>query len=433
MEVISMQSVLTGSFVYIDGIFKKTDIAICEGVIAEIGSSLSFFDAKNVIDCSGLYIVPGFADVHVHLRQPGFSYKETIKSGTLAAARGGYTSLCLMPNLNPVPDSISNIKLEMDIIETDALVKCYPYASITKGRMGKGNIVDFGTLKDIAIAFSDDGTGVNDEYSLSQAMEAASRENVLIAAHCEDQDLVNGGYIHDGFYSKSHNHKGISSESEWIPLERDLLFAEKHGCHYHICHVSTKESVSIIRQAKKRGVNVTAETAPHYLVLCDEDLEENGCFKMNPPLRSREDKEALLEGLIDGTIDVIATDHAPHSIQEKTKGLKDSAFGITGLETAFPVLYTRLVKTGLLSLEKLIFLMSIAPRKVFSLPLSNMRGLEKGQPADIAVLDINSEYTISTENFFSKGKSTPFEGWKVFGENVLTLVDGQAVYTKKKQ
>lgn len=401
---------LANGFVFADGGFKRGDVLISGDKVISAGIQTTGFGDADVIDCSNMYIVPGFADVHVHLREPGFSYKETIATGTAAAAHGGYTSICLMPNLNPVPDTMENIKAQLDIIAKDAVVKCYPYASITMGRAGKGEITDFGELRKYACAFTDDGTGVNDSETLEKIGQAARAKNVIIAAHCEDETLVNGGYIHAGEYAQRCGHKGIVSESEWMPLNRDIEYAEKYGFHYHVCHVSTKESVQLIREAKKRGVRITAETAPHYLVLTDEDLQDDGRFKMNPPIRSAADRDALIEGIIDGTIDFIATDHAPHSAEEKSKDLKGSLMGIVGLETAFPVLYTKLVKEGIITLEKLIDLMAIKPRKIFNLPDSSINGIAEGQAADIAVLDLNSNYTIDPNTFKSKGRSTPFAG-----------------------
>lgn len=421
---------LANGFVFADGGFKRGDVLISGDKVISAGIQTTGFGDADVIDCSNMYIVPGFADVHVHLREPGFSYKETIATGTAAAAHGGYTSICLMPNLNPVPDTMENIKAQLDIIAKDAVVKCYPYASITMGRAGKGEITDFGELRKYACAFTDDGTGVNDSETLEKIGQAARAKNVIIAAHCEDETLVNGGYIHAGEYAQRCGHKGIVSESEWMPLNRDIEYAEKYGFHYHVCHVSTKESVQLIREAKKRGARITAETAPHYLVLTDEDLQDDGRFKMNPPIRSAADRDALIEGIIDGTIDFIATDHAPHSAEEKSKGLKGSLMGIVGLETAFPVLYTKLVKEGIITLEKLIDLMAIKPRKIFNLPDSSINGIAEGQAADIAVLDLNSNYTIDPNTFKSKGRSTPFAGMNVYGECVLTLVDGKIVYRK---
>ena len=361
-------------------------------------------------------VFPGFCDVHVHFRQPGFSYKETIKSGSMAAARGGYTAVCTMPNLNPVPDCAEHLKLQTDIIEQDAVIDVYPYAAITVGEKGE----ELSNLEELteAIAFSDDGRGVQSDDMMRKAMLKAKELGKMIVAHCEVNELLNGGYIHDGEYAKAHGHRGICSESEYMQIERDLKLAKEIGCAYHVCHISTKESVSAIRKAKALGVNVTCETAPHYLVLDDGNLQEDGRFKMNPPLRSKEDRLALICGILDGTIDMIATDHAPHSAEEKAKGLEGSAFGIVGLETAFPVLYTKLVKTEIISLEKLIELLCINPRKRFNIPIGN----------DYTVWDLNAEYNINPDDFLSMGRATPFEGEKVFGRCVSTFVNGKKIY-----
>ncbi|MBR4818271.1 MAG: dihydroorotase, partial [Bacteroidales bacterium] len=340
------------------------DILVRDGRIEAIRPGLPVPDGAEVIDLAGKTVVPAFVDIHVHFREPGFTAKETIRIGSMAAARGGYTAVCAMPNLNPVPDSPETLAIEQIAIDRDAVISVLPYCSITKGRKGL-ELVDFKTLKGSCVAFSDDGSGVQDEAMMRSAMEAAAREDVIIAAHCEDNSLLRGGYIHDGRYAAMHGHKGICSESEWGQIARDLELCEETGCHYHVCHISTKESVGLIRKAKARGVNVTCETAPHYLVLCENDLQEDGRFKMNPPLRSAEDREALLEGLLDGTIDAIATDHAPHTAEEKSRGLAGSAMGIVGLETSFPVLYTSLVRTGKVSMERLVEAMSTAPRRIF--------------------------------------------------------------------
>ena len=364
----------------------------------------------------GYSILPGFCDVHVHFREPGYSYKETIKTGSLAAAAGGYTDVCTMPNLDPAPDSAENIQKQLDIIKRDAVIKVHPYACITIGRKGV-EVTDIEALSEYAVAFSDDGSGVQNDSVMEQAMRAAKRCGKIIAAHCEDNSLLNGGYIHDGEYARLHDHKGICSESEWRQIERDLNLAAKTGCKYHVCHISTKESAELIRQAKKSGVDVTCETAPHYLILDETDLCEDGRYKMNPPLRSREDKEALIEAAIDGTVDMIATDHAPHSVQEKARGLAGSAFGIVGLETAFPVLYTELVKKNVITLDRLVYMMSEAPRKRF--------GIEEN---GYSVWDLNCEYVIDPDKFLSKGRSTPFENKKVYGKRVLTVCNGKIVF-----
>ena len=367
-------------------------------------------------------IFPGFCDVHVHFREPGFSYKETIKTGSMAAARGGYTAVCTMPNLNPVPDSEENIALQLDIIKSAAVINVYPYSSITKGQLGK-ETVDFEKMSPLAVAFSDDGKGIQSEEMMKTAMERAKKAGKIIVAHCEDESLLFGGYIHDGSYSALHNHRGICSKSEWGQIERDLYLAEKTGCPYHICHISTKESVELIRKAKAKGVDVTCETGPHYLILDENDLKEDGRFKMNPPLRSAQDRKALIEGLLDGTIDMIATDHAPHSKEEKSRGLEKSAFGIVGLETAFPLMYTNFVKNNIMSLDSLIEKMAINPRKRFSIPQ---------KPDDICVWDLDDEYKINPDDFLSMGKATPFEDHSVFGRCVLTLNGGKIAYKYEK-
>ena len=366
-------------------------------------------------------IFPGFCDVHVHFREPGFSYKETIASGSMAAAHGGYTAVCTMPNLNPVPDSIENLKVQTDIIKKDAVINVLPYASITVGEKGE-KLADLEGLATNVIAFSDDGKGVQSDDMMREAMTRAKALEKMIVAHCEVNELLKGGYIHDGEYAKAHGHKGICSESEWRQIERDLKLSKETGCAYHVCHISTKESVELIRKAKADGVNVTCETGPHYLVLDENDLQEEGRFKMNPPLRSKADKEALLEGIIDGTIDMIATDHAPHSAEEKAKGLKDSAFGIVGLETAFPILYTKLVRENIISIEKLVKLLSENPRERFGIPNGK----------DFTVWDLNESYEINPKDFLSMGKATPFTGWEVFGKCVMTVCGGKVVYKNNK-
>ena len=330
-----------------------------------------------------------------------------------------------MPNVNPVPDSLEGIKAQTDIIDRDAVINVYPFASITKGRQGKGETVDFNALKDIAVGFSDDGTGVQDDDVMLKAMTECEKAGKIISTHCEVNSLLNGGYIHDGEYCKEHHHKGICSASEYEQIERDCRLAKKTGVHYHVCHISTKESVDIIRKAKAGGVNVTCETGPHYLTMCDKDLEEDGRFKMNPPLRSEQDKQALLQGVLDGTIDVIATDHAPHSQEEKSKGLAGSAMGVVGLETAFGVLYTKLVKTGFIPLTKLIEMMSVKPRQIFDLPGGK---IAEGEVADLALLDLDKKWSVNPDEFLSMGRATPFEGWQLCGKNVLTVCKGEIVY-----
>ena len=362
-------------------------------------------------------IVPGLCDVHVHFREPGFSYKETIASGSAAAAHGGYTAVCTMPNLDPVPDSAEHLQVQLDAIERGAAIKVLPYGAITVGEKGE-KLADMEAMSDKVCAFSDDGKGVQNDEMMREAMTAAKRLGKIIAAHCEDNSLLFGGYIHDGEYARMHGHRGISSASEYKQIERDLRLAEETGCAYHVCHISTKESVELIRQAKARGVNVTCETAPHYLVLCDEDMQEDGRFKMNPPLRSREDKKALIEGIKDGTIDMIATDHAPHSAEEKGRGLEKSLMGVVGLETAFPVLYTELVMKNIITLDRLVELMSFKPKERFGIDTNN----------DFAVFDISEAYKIDPENFLSMGRATPFAGREVFGRCLLTVHNEKVVY-----
>ena len=362
-------------------------------------------------------IVPGLCDVHVHFREPGFSYKETIASGSAAAAHGGYTAVCTMPNLDPVPDSAEHLQVQLDAIKRGAAIKVLPYGAITVGEKGE-RLADMEAISDKVCAFSDDGKGVQNDEMMREAMTAAKRLGKIIAAHCEDNSLLFGGYIHDGEYARMHGHRGISSESEYKQIERDLRLAEETGCAYHVCHISTKESVELIRQAKARGVNVTCETAPHYLVLCDEDMQEDGRFKMNPPLRSREDKKALIEGIKDGTIDMMATDHAPHSAEEKGRGLEKSLMGVVGLETAFPVLYTELVTKNIITLDRLVELMSFKPKERFGIDTNN----------DFAVFDISEAYKIDPEDFLSMGRATPFAGREVFGRCLLTVHNGKVVY-----
>ena len=364
----------------------------------------------------GIFVFPGFCDVHVHFREPGFSYKETIKGGSTAALYGGYTTVFTMPNLKPVPDCLDNLKKQLEIINKDAVIDVLPYASITKGQMGE----KLSSLKETAylvVGFSDDGRGVQSDEMMERAMLEAKSLDKIIVAHCEDNSLLNGGYIHDGEYAKLHGHKGISSKSEYAQIERDLALAKKTGVKYHVCHISTKESVALIRQAKKDGVDVTCETAPHYLVFNDLMLEDLGRFKMNPPIRSEEDRLALIEGICDGTIDMIATDHAPHSEEEKSKGLKDSLNGVVGLETCFPILYTNLVKRGIITLDKLIDLLSINPRKRFDIPFKE----------DYCVWDLNEKYVIDSNYFHGKGKSSPFDGLEVYGKYIMTIRDDKII------
>ena len=386
--------------------------AFSEGVIASISDVVLSKD-----DCSQYVVLPGFCDVHVHFREPGFSYKETIASGSRAAARGGYTAVCTMPNLNPVPDSVEHLQQQLDRIRESACIAVYPYGAITVGEKGEA-IADLAGMAPNVIAFSDDGRGVQSEQTMRQAMLQAKALGKMIVAHCEDNSLLHGGYIHDGAYARMHNHRGICSESEWGPIARDLELVKETGVSYHVCHISTRESVDIIRKAKAAGVDVTCETGPHYLVMDDTMLQEDGRFKMNPPLRSPEDRQALIEGLLDGTIDMIATDHAPHSAEEKSRGLEKSAFGVVGIETAFQILYTYLVKPGTLSLDRLVDLLVVNPRKRFGIPMGN----------DYSLWDLEAESTVDPEDFLSMGKATPFAGWKVKGKCLATVHDGKVVY-----
>ena len=410
--------------VYVDGQFKKADMLIKDGIVAEIGKEISM-DSCPVADADNLFILPGFADVHVHLREPGFSYKETIASGSRAAARGGFTLVCSMPNLNPVPDSVENLKREQDIIDSDAVIKVMPYASITKGEKGQ-ELVDFGRLADKCFAFSDDGKGVQSADMMRRAMEKAKAAGKAIVAHCEDESLLCGGYIHDGEYARLHGHKGISSASEYRQVARDVELVRATGVQYHVCHISTKETVDIVRKAKADGLPVSCETGPHYLAFCDMDLQEEGRFKMNPPIRSAADRDALIQGIKDGTIEIIATDHAPHSRREKTKGLAGSSMGVVGLETSFAAVNTYMVQAGHISLEKLVEIMSINPRKIFGLE----RGIKIGRKADFTVVDTHKQWIVNPAEFVSAGKFTPFEGVKLTGDVLLTVYDGELVYNK---
>ena len=399
------------------------DIAIVDGNIAERGNNIEIHPEDEIIDATGLMVAPAFVDVHVHLREPGFGYKERIETGTMAAARGGYSTVCPMPNLNPVPDSVNNLKVQQDIIDRDAKIEVLPYAAITVGRKGE-ELVDVASLHDKVCAFSDDGSGVQVDGMMERAMTEAVKYDALIAAHCEVEELLKGGYIHDGEYARQHNHKGICSESEWAQVKRDIEIAERLGCRYHVCHISTKETVQLIREAKARGVKVTCETGPHYLIFTDMDLQEDARWKMNPPIRSAEDRAALIEGIKDGTIDMIATDHAPHSVEEKSRGLKDSAMGIVGLETAFAALNTHLVKRGVISLEHLVKIMSINPRKVFRIE----GGLNVGDRADIVLLDTEKTWRVDSNSFYSMGKITMFDGRDMVGDIAMTIHRGNVVY-----
>jgi len=385
--------------------------------IDTIGASIS---TLSVFNSPRFVVFPGFCDVHVHFREPGFSYKETIGTGSLASARGGYTAVCTMPNLNPVPDSLEHLKMQLDLIENSACIHVYPYGAITVGEKGE-TLADLEAMAPYVAGFSDDGLGVQSTQMMEQAMLRAKALGKIIVAHCEDNSLLRGGYIHDGSYAKAHNHRGICSESEWGQIARDLDLVAKTGVSYHVCHISTKESVELIRQAKAQGLDVTCETGPHYLVMDDSMLQEDGRFKMNPPLRSKEDRDALVQGILDGTIDMIATDHAPHSAEEKAKGLEKSAFGVVGIETAFPILYTYLVKPGILSMDRLVELLCINPRKRFGLSLG----------CDYSVWDLEASYAIDPKDFLSQGKATPFTGWQVNGQCMATVCDGKLVYQAK--
>ena len=415
--------VLKGGRVFSGGKSFEADVVVCGDRIAEVTPEAAILPGDKVVDCRGRWVSAGLVDLHVHLREPGFSSKETIATGTAAAAHGGFTTVCAMPNLEPAPDSLENLRRETAIIERDAVVKVLPYATITRRRAGR-EIVDFAALRPYVAAFSDDGSGVQDDGMMLAAMRAAAANDCIIAAHCEVNSLLHGGYIHDGAYAAAHGHKGISSESEWRQIERDIRLAEQTGCRYHVCHISTKESVALIRDAKRSGVRITCETGPHYLTMCDADLREEGRFKMNPPIRSAADRNALIEGVQDGTIDVIATDHAPHTAEEKSRGLAGSAMGVVGLETSFAVIYTKLVMAGIISPERMIELMAEAPRRIFALG----GGLAAGEKADIAVFDLDNEFTVDPATFLSKGRSTPFEGWRLHGQTILTLVDGRTAY-----
>lgn len=421
-----MKQLFCGSNVYFGSCFLNKDILIDNGIIAAISDSLAPECADVIYDFKDCYIFPGFTDVHVHLREPGFSYKETIKTGTMAAARGGYTSVCSMPNLNPVPDSVEHMQKQLDIIEKDAVINVYPYAAITVNEMGE-ELSQMIEMRNMCIAYSDDGRGVQSDNLMLEAMKIAKKHNKMIVAHCEVNDLLDGGYIHKGKYAVEHGHRGICSESEWKQIERDIKLAQKTGCAYHVCHISTKESVESIRRAKKDGVNITCETGPHYLVLSDKDLQEHGRFKMNPPLRDESDKEALIAGVLDGTIDMIATDHAPHSAEEKSKGLEKSNMGVVGIETAFPVMYTHFVKNNIISLEKLVELLSVNPNKRFGIGST----LKVGEKADLTVFDLNEKYIINPNDFLSMGKSTPFENTEVYGKCKMTMCNGNVVWEDK--
>lgn len=423
-----MIRILKNASVYTEAGFEKKDLVLSKDRVFFVENySFSGNDKTEVIDCTNLTIMPSFVDVHVHLREPGLTEKETIYTGTMAAAAGGYSHICSMPNVNPAPADYERLKVQLDIIEKDAVVNVIPYGTITTRGDGRSGLSDMEAMAAYVAAFSDDGRGVQTGDLMEEAMLEAKRLNKMIVAHCEDESLLHNGYIHEGSYAQKHGHRGICSESEWVQVERDVKLAGKIGCAYHVCHISTKETVDIIRKAKKQGINVSCETAPHYLILTEDDLQEEGRFKMNPPLRAKEDRAALIAGIIDGTIDMIATDHAPHTAEEKSRGLEKSAFGIVGLETAFSLLYTNLVLKNILSLEKLIYLMSYSPAKRFSLSGMN-RCVTDGMTANLVAVDLNKKYKINTESFLSKGKATPFEDYEVTGKVEMTIVNGKIVY-----
>ena len=419
--------IIKGGTIVADGKSYVADILVLDGKIAEIGNAIVADEVTEVFDANGCIVTYGLADVHVHLREPGYSVKETITSGTKAAARGGVTTVCSMPNLQPAPDAPETIAVEQQMIDEQAVIEVRPFATISSNRAGR-KLADIEALRDLSVGYSDDGNGIQTEELMREAMQRIAAVDGIIAAHCEDDSLLHAGYIHDGEYARQHNHKGICSESEWGPIKRDVKLAEEKKCRYHVCHISTKESVAIIREAKSKCDHISCETAPHYLVLCDTDLQEEGRFKMNPPLRAAEDREALIEGIKDGTIEVIATDHAPHTAEEKSRGLKCSAMGIVGIETSFAICYTHLVRKGVITIEKLIALMSENPRRIFRLG----GALQVGERADIAVYDISKPYKIDSAEFLSMGKATPFEGEEVYGRSVLTLFGGEQVWRENK-
>ncbi len=427
-----MQLLLSGGSVYVEREFRRLDIAVHDGLIVSLSPFIKKDGFDSVIDCNNLFIVPGFFDVHVHLREPGFCYKETVKSGTLAAAHGGYTGVCAMPNLNPAPDCLINLSPQLRAIEQDACVEVLPYGTISRGENGE-TLCDMAALAPYVCGFSDDGRGVQSETLMRAAMKQAKLLDKPIVAHCEDNSLLKaGGCVHDGEYARAHSLVGISGESEWRQIERDLRLVAETGCRYHVCHISTKQSAELIRKAKRVGLPVTCETAPHYLALSQENLRDEGRFKMNPPLRTSEDKAALIEALADGTIDIIATDHAPHTTEEKSRGLVGSLMGISGLETAFSVLYTRLVKTKVISLETLVERLSLTPRRLVGKG-GFEEGIAVGDFADLAVLDTVKEYRIDSGGFLSMGKATPFDGETVTGEVAATVYRGRKVWDRNTQ
>lgn len=414
---------IKGGKIVSKGVSRVADILIKNGRISLISNNIEADAQTEVFDASNCIVSYGLADVHTHMREPGFSQKETIATGTTAAAHGGFTTICSMPNLNPAPDSVENIAVQQAMIDRQAIVEVCPFATITTSRKGD-EVVDIEALTPLCIGFSDDGTGVQSEQVMLAAMKRIAASDAILAAHCEDESLLFGGYIHDGEYAVAHNHKGICSESEWGPIVRDTELVAQSGCRYHICHMSAAGSVEALRKAKQRGLPMTGETGPHYLTMTDMDIQEDGRFKMNPPIRSAADRDALIEGIKDGTIEVIATDHAPHTAEEKSKGLAGSAMGVVGLETSFAVVYTKLVKTGIITIEKAIELMCDNPRRIFRLGGE----LKEGERADIAVFDTTTPFTVSPNNFLSKGKATPFEGWELYGKCRLTLFGGQKVW-----
>lgn len=420
-----MALLLKNGKVFIDGAFKTADVLIDNGVISAVGSNLEAAGAE-VIDCGGKIVTPGLVDIHVHLRQPGFEYKETIASGSRAAAAGGFTTICPMPNLNPVPDSLPHLREELDIIARDAVINVLPFGAVTVGEKGQ-QLADIEAMAPYAVGFSDDGKGVQNGQMMEEAMELVKKSDSFISAHCEDESLLEGGSIHKGQYAEKHGMKGISSASEYVPIERDVRLAEKTGARYHVCHISAAESIEYIRQGKARGARVTCEVTPHHIALTDMDItEDSGRFKMNPPLRDKRDREAIWRGLQDGTIDCIATDHAPHSAEEKGRGLEKSAFGTVGSETAFAVCYTTLVKGNIIPLERLVELMTSSPAAI----IGRNAEIKTGERADIAVFDLEKKFTVDPEKFLSMGKSSPFEGRELWGETQLTVCGGKIVYRR---
>ena len=418
---------LKGGTVVAEGVSHKADVLVADGKIAAISETIEADDATEVFDAEGCVVTYGLADMHVHLREPGYSVKETIATGTRACAHGGVTTVCSMPNLQPAPDAPETIAVQQQMIDEQAVIEVLPFATISSKRAGR-ELADIEALRPLSVGYSDDGNGIQTEPLMREAMKRIAAVDGIIAAHCEDDSLLHAGYIHDGEYAREHGHKGICSESEWGPIKRDVKLAEEVGCRYHVCHISTKESVDIIRNAKQSCAHISCETAPHYLVLCDENLQEDGRFKMNPPLRAKEDKTALIEGIKDGTIEVIATDHAPHTAEEKSRGLKGSMMGIVGIETSFAICYTHLVRKGVITIEKLIALMSENPRRIFRLG----GAMKVGERADIAVFNVTEPYKINSAEFLSMGKATPFEGEEVYGRCMLTLFGGEKVWNENK-